>query len=510
MGGLTAERPDPPIVELDAVDKRFGGAHALRGVDLTIEAGTVHALIGENGAGKSTAGKIVAGVHRPDGGCVRVAGRTVHFRSPRDAIAAGVTIVEQEISLVPTRSVVENVFLGMERTRCGLIGRRATERRFRELCDRAGFFVAPHVLTGCLPIGQQQKVELLRALARDAKVIVMDEPTAALSADESTHLAQIVRALRARGTAIVFISHFLREVLEIADVVTVMRDGQVVRSGPAYDETEANLVTAMLGRPLEAAFPTRTRPAHDAPIRLAVRHLSRGEAVRDVSFHVRAGEIVGLAGLVGSGRSEIARAVFGADRGAEGEVEIDGRRFAPQSPLHAKRRGLAFLPESRKDHGLLMSRPVAENMSLAHLDLVSPGGLVWHGQEARTLKTLARSVSLSVTRLRTPVMTLSGGNQQKAMFAKWLMRAPRTLIVDEPTRGVDVGAKRAIYDVIHGLARNGVAILLISSELEEILGLAHRVLVVGRGRIVAEIDGQEATEELIMRAAFGAEEVAVP
>jgi simple sugar transport system ATP-binding protein/ribose transport system ATP-binding protein len=497
-----------PHVELLDVGKRFSGVQALQGITLTIEHGTVHALVGENGAGKSTLGRIIAGAHLPDAGTMSVDGKPVRYHAPRDALADGVTMIAQELTLVPQRTVLENVFLGNEASRFGVVVGQPMRERYDELCERAGFDLPADDHVATLRIADQQKVEILRALARDARLVVMDEPTAALTSDEAERLLDIVRGLRRAGTTIVYVSHFLPEVLSIADTVTVLRDGRLIHTKPAESETPASVVTAMLGRPMEMTFPDKVYPPPEAPAILTVRGLTRTPAFEDISFEVRAGEIVGLAGLIGSGRTEVARAIFGADPFDGGEVSVDGQVLKIRSPRGAIRAGIAMLPESRKDQGLHMRSPIVQNVSLAHLGEVSSNGVVLPRKERRRVAELAKRVDIRASRLSAWVSTLSGGNQQKVLFAKWLFQSPRALLADEPTRGVDVGAKRAIYELIQALAADGLAVLLISSELEEVLGLAHRIIVIKSGRLVAEFDGRTATENEVLHAAFATAEVA--
>jgi simple sugar transport system ATP-binding protein/ribose transport system ATP-binding protein len=490
-----------PHVDLADIGKRFSGVQALQGITFSIEPGTVHALVGENGAGKSTLGRIIAGAHAPDAGTMSVNGQLVRYHSPRDALADGVTMIAQELTLVPQRSVLENVFLGNETGRFGVVVKHPMRDRYDELCAQAGFDLPADAPVGALRIADQQKVEILRALARDAKLVVMDEPTAALTSDESSRLLDIVRGLRKAGTTIVYVSHFLPEVLSIADTVTVLRDGRVVHTKPAASETPATVVTAMLGRPMEMTFPDKVYPAADAETVLSVRGLTRLPAFEDISFDVRAGEIVGLAGLIGSGRTEVARAIFGADRLDSGEVTLGGKVLKIRSPQGAIRAGIAMLPESRKDQGLHMRSPIIQNVSLAHLGEVSRSGVVQRRQERRRVEALTKRVDVRASRLSAWVSTLSGGTQQ-VLFAKWLFQSPRAFLADEPTRGVDVGAKRAIYQLIQSLAAEGLAVVLISSELEEVLGLAHRIIVIRSGQLVAEFDGRTATENDVLHAAF--------
>ncbi len=489
-------------VEARAISKRFGGVQALRGVELEIERGAIHALVGENGAGKSTLGKILAGVHKPDEGELWVNGRRVAYRSPRDALRDGITIITQEPTVVPHRSVQENVFLGVERGAAGVLDERRTARRFAALVEETGIELPGRRLARTLRVADQQKVEILRAIARDAKLFVMDEPTSALTTDEAERLFEVIRRLRDRGATVVYVSHFLPEVLRLADAVTVLRDGRLVRTAPTKDETPQRLVTAMLGRSLDLAFPPKVPAPKDAGVVLSVRGLSRPPALQDVSFEIRAGEIVGLAGLIGSGRSEVARAIFGADRATAGVIEVDGKPLSARSPRAAIRRGIAMLPEDRKRQGLLMLRSIVDNVTLPHLEEVSTAGVLSRRTERSRTSQLITQLDVRAKSNDASVNTLSGGNQQKVLFAKWLFRRPRVFIADEPTRGVDVGAKRAIYELIESLAAEGIAVLLISAEHQEVLGLAHRVLVMRGGRIVAEFDEQTMSEDAVLHAAF--------
>jgi simple sugar transport system ATP-binding protein/ribose transport system ATP-binding protein len=483
-------------VELSAVSKRFGGVRALDAVSLTIARGEVHALVGENGAGKSTLGRIVAGVIAPDDGQLRLAGEPVTLRSPREALERGIATIAQEPTLVPRLSVAENVFLGTEPRSTGFLRRRALGRRYAALAGRAGFDLPGDAPAGSLRTGQQQKVEILRALAREAELIVMDEPSAALSGPEKEQLHEIVRTLQSHGTTILLVSHDLREVLSLAATVTILRDGRVVRTAPAAEETEAKLIQGMLGRSLGAAFPVKRVPPPDAPPVLSVNDL-RALGVNGVSLEVRAGEIVGLAGLVGAGRTELARAIFGAARSAAGSVDPGGR-----GPRQSLRAGLAMIPESRQAEGLLPLRSVTENVSLASLNAVSRRGFVARRAERARVSELLDRWDVRGAGYGAPAGSLSGGNQQKVLFARMLLCSPRALIADEPTRGVDVGARRAIYDLLATLAEDGMGVLFVSSELEELLGLAHRILVMRQGAIVAELAGEEMTESAVLAAAF--------
>jgi rhamnose transport system ATP-binding protein len=492
-----------PHVELVDIGKSFGGVRALDGITLTIGKGSIHALVGENGAGKSTLGKILAGVIAPDHGRLLLDGEAVAFRSPREAIVRGIVLIAQELSIAPALSVAENVFLGTEPRRAGFVARRALRRRYDELAAAAGFELAGDLPGRGLRTADQQKVEILRALCRDARLIVMDEPTAALPRPDADRLYQVIRRLAVGGTTIVLVSHFLREVAGLADEVTILRDGHLVRTAPAADETEESMLSSMLGRSLGTTFPARRPVPAQAPIVLQARGLS-APGVHDVSLDVRAGEIVGLAGLVGSGRTELARALCRAQRVTAGTVSVAGAPLTGQGPWAALRAGLAMIPESRKEQGLMLGRPIAENVSLASLTRLSDLGLVRRRAERQAVTTVLGQVGVRVQGQAAPVSTLSGGNQQKALFARILLRGPRVLVADEPTRGVDVGAKRAIYELLASLAAEGLGVLLISSDAEEVLGLAHRVLVMRAGQIAAELRGEAMTEAAILAASFGA------
>jgi simple sugar transport system ATP-binding protein/ribose transport system ATP-binding protein len=488
-------------VELRGVGKSFGGTPVLSGIDLTIEPGHVHGLVGENGAGKSTLSKIIAGLSSADAGTLVVDGAEVSFGSPRAALDHGIATIAQELALVPALSVAENVFLGREPRTGGFIDRRELRRRFVALAARAGFDLEPDRAVRTLRIADQQKVEILRALARGASFIIMDEPTAALSRHDAELLHAVVRQLAASGHTVLLISHFLSEVLELCDTVTVLRDGRHIRTAPAADETEASLIEAMLGRTLGSVFPEKPPvPGADEPEVLVVRDLV-APGVNGVSFSVRAGEVVGLAGLVGAGRSEIAHAIAGASRRESGTVSIADQERTGDSIRSTLRDGLFFIGESRKEQGLVPLRTITENVTLSNLGSVSRLGWVDTATERREAQRMLDEVGVQGS-ARRPVASLSGGNQQKVLFARALQRPRRVLIADEPTRGVDVGSRRGIYDLIADQANAGVGVVVISSDVEEVLGLAHRVLVVRGGRIVAELQGDRMTEQNVITAAF--------
>ena len=492
------------ILELRHVSKRFGGVLALDGISLTIARGGVHGLVGENGAGKSTLGKIIAGEYKPDAGALLLEGEEVHYSRPREALRQGITYVAQELSLVPARSVFENVILGSERTRFGFLRDGLARDRYDEAAERLGFELDPRVPVGSLSVADQQKVELMRAIARRARMIVMDEPTAALSPHETERLLEAIRRLAAGGTTIVFVSHFLREVLAVCDDVTVLKDGKHVMTTPSADTTADQLVVAMIGRQLEGSYPDKQMPATDSPVVFKASGVRLRKSAGQIELEVRRGEILGLAGLVGSGRTELCRALFGLERSA-GEFFIDGEKHALSSPREAIAAGIAMLPESRRDQGLVMRRPIRDNVTLAHLDRFGSGGFIRRGDERAAVDQALAQVGVTSGRNQGNVVNLSGGNQQRVLFAKWLLETPKLLIADEPTRGVDVGAKRAIYDLLVQLAAKGMAIILVSSEIEEVLGLAHRVAVMRYSQIVGELGGPEISKEAVMRVAFGSE-----
>lgn len=491
----------PVHIELRDVSKHYGGARALESVSVKVATGTVHALVGENGAGKSTLGRIIGGEVAPDRGRVFVKGAPVHFRTPREALDHGVATVAQELAIVPELSAAENVFLGAEPRWHGYVRRRDLRSRYLALSQSVGFDIAPDAIAGRLRTAEQQKLEILRAVARDAELIVMDEPSAALTRDEMHRLHDAVRSLRDRGRTVVLVSHFLSEVLELADTVTVLRDGRVVRSGPCAAESEQSLIEAMLGRSLDATFPPKAPAPARSPVVLSVKGL-RAPGVNEASLDVHEGEIVGLAGLVGAGRTELAQAVMGWRRSQAGVVEIRGGAVGRRSPRAMLRRGLAMIPESRKEQGLFPGRSVAENTVLSSLDALSVFGYVRRRAERQATADVLDKVDVRAASQELEAGALSGGNQQKLLFARALLCQPKVLIADEPTRGVDVGARRAIYDLLVDLTAQGLGVLLISSDVEEVLGLAHRVVVMRSGRVVAELDGATATEQDVLEAAF--------
>jgi rhamnose transport system ATP-binding protein len=498
----TAGAPGTPLLALEHAAKSFGSVRALEDGSIELHAGEAHGLVGENGAGKSTLVKILAGVHRPDSGRLLFQGRELRLHGPADARAAGIAVIYQEPTLFPDLSVAENIFMGRQPLAAGRrIDARAMRDQVEALMRRLGVPLDPSRPARGLSIADQQIVEIAKALSFEARVIVMDEPTAALSGTEVERLFTVARTLQDHGAAVLFISHRLDEVFALCQRVTVMRDGRQVFSGPLEGLSTDDLVRRMVGRELDTLYPKQ--PATRGDLALSVRRLTREGVFTDVSFDVHHGEIVGLAGLVGAGRSEVARAAFGIDRRDAGEVVVEGRRLPPASPTAAMAAGMGFVPEDRREQGLVMDLSIARNASLASLGRLRRGLLIRDADERRLAADWATRLRLKYARLGDPVSSLSGGNQQKVVLSKWLARRPTVLIVDEPTRGIDVGAKAEVHRLLSDLAGQGVAVLMISSELPEILGMADRVLVMHEGRLTAELSRQEATEERVMFAATG-------
>jgi rhamnose transport system ATP-binding protein len=500
---MSLNQPDPvPVLALEGVSKSFGAVRALRGVSLRLVAGQAHALAGENGAGKSTLIKTLAGVHRPDAGQVLLDGRPVTFHGPADARDAGVAVIYQEPTLFPDLSVAENIFMGRQPRRSfGRVDHGSVRAATAELFQRLGVDLDPDQPARGLSIADQQLVEIAKALSFDARVLIMDEPTAALTGSEVARLFRVVRTLLERGAAVLFISHRLEEIFELCQQVTTLRDGAWIGSEPVAGLAEDDLVRRMVGRDLAELYPKQATETGE--VALDVRRLTREGAFTDVSFQVRSGEIVGMAGLVGAGRSEVARAIFGVDRWDAGEVQVDGRPLTAGAPSLAMAAGMALVPEDRRAQGLVMDMSIERNIGLTGLKKTTIAGLMNRRAERDRALDWAVKLQVKFARLADTVGTLSGGNQQKVVLAKWLATGPRVLIVDEPTRGIDVGTKAEVHRLLSELAADGVAVLMISSDLPEILGMADRVLVMAEGRLAAEIPRAEATEESVMAAATG-------
>ncbi|MFF3748259.1 sugar ABC transporter ATP-binding protein [Streptomyces kronopolitis] len=506
-----------PLLRVEGVTKSFPGVRALDGVDLTLRAGEVHVLLGENGAGKSTLIKMLSGAHRPDEGRLLAEGgqdgtreglHEVHIRSAQDAERLGIATIYQEFNLVPGLTVAENIFLGRQpRNRLGLVDKKTMRTRAAALLRRVRLDVSPDTPVGELGIARLQMVEIAKALSLDARVLIMDEPTAVLTSEEVETLFEIVRELRDSGVGVIFITHHLDEIGVLGDRVTVLRDGRSVREVPAATD-EDELIRLMVGRDIAEQYPRQRPDEPGAPV-LRVRGLTRrgaaaGPVFEGIDFEVRAGEVVGLAGLVGAGRTEVVRAIFGVDRYDAGTVEIDGKELARGDVRAAMRAGLGLVPEDRKGQGLVLDASLQDNLTLARLDRDTRGGLVDRGTQRREAAAVAAQLKVRMRGLGQSARTLSGGNQQKIVIGKWLLTDTRLLILDEPTRGIDVGAKVEIYQLINELTASGRAVLMISSDLPEVLGMSDRVLVMSQGRLAGELPAEAATQDAVMELALQA------
>ena len=473
------------LLQMRGIDKSFPGVHALKDVSLTLHRGEVLALVGENGAGKSTLIKVLGGAHLPDDGEILLDGQHVHIATPTAARQAGVSIIYQEFNLVPDLTVRENIFLGQEPTKAGFVRMSDERRDVVALFEKIGLKIDSEARCRDLTVAQQQKVEIAKALSVDARIIVMDEPTAALTTQEVDHLFAIIQDLQAHGIGIIYISHRLDEVFEVADRVMVLRDGEHVGTEEIGEVSRERLIEMMVGRPIESEFPKHTADA--GAERLRVENLCRGEVVRNVSFTARAGEVLGFAGLAGGGRTETMRMVFGADAPDAGRIYLDGTETTIRNPRDAIRNGICLLTEDRKNQGLVLGHSVRENFGLPNLDRFLHWPFVDRWQERSEFAGFVESLKIKLTNQEQPAANLSGGNQQKVVLAKWLARHADIIIFDEPTRGIDVGAKYEIYLLMNKLAAEGKAIIMISSELPELLGMSDRVIVMHEGKIKGEI-----------------------
>jgi ribose transport system ATP-binding protein len=494
------------LLEMRSITKRFPGVVALDGVDFELERGEVHVLLGENGAGKSTLVKMLAGAYRPDEGEILLDGEAASISSATDAQKLGISTIYQEFNLVPQFTVAENIFLGRQPRRFGFVDRRKMREEARKLLNKIKVLVDPDALVSNLGVAQRQMVEIAKALSLNARILIMDEPTASLSGQEVERLFEIVRGLKEEEVAMIFISHHLEEVSEIGDRVTVLRDGKVVDRVPASTK-HSELVRMMVGRSVEAQFPRR-RP-EVGEVLLEVKNLSREGVLEDVSFSLRAGEVVGVAGIVGAGRTELARAIFGADPGDAGEVWVEGRRMERGDPREAKHRGMGFVTEDRQGQGIVPPLSVAENLGLASLERNTHVGLVSRREQRKQARKMIEDLNIRTPGPEQEIRFLSGGNQQKAVIGKWLLADSKVLIMDEPTRGIDVGAKVEIYELMNELTENGAGILMISSDLPEVLGMSDRILVMSGGRITGELSVEEANGENVMELATQGSETAV-
>ncbi|CAH2776048.1 MAG: ABC transporter, ATP-binding protein (cluster 2, ribose/xylose/arabinose/galactose) / ABC transporter, ATP-binding protein (cluster 2, ribose/xylose/arabinose/galactose) [uncultured Paraburkholderia sp.] len=500
--GLARERPAArEILQLKGVGKRFPGVVALDGIDLDLRSGEVHAVCGENGAGKSTLMKIISGQYRVDDGVMSYDGPPVQFSSTSEAQAAGIAIIHQELNLVLHLSVAENIYLAREPRRGPFVDYRTLNANAQRCLQRIGLNVSPTTLVGALSIAQQQMVEIAKALSLDARVLIMDEPTSSLTESETVQLFRIIRELRADGVAILYISHRLDEMAEIVDRVTVLRDGRHIATSDFAATTINEIVARMVGRSLDDAYPPRVR-AHDHVL-LRVRDLQGSGSFGPVSFDLRKGEILGFAGLMGAGRTEVARAIFGAERPDSGSILLGDTPVHIGSPREAIRHGIAYLSEDRKKDGLALSMPVSANITLANVRAIASRGFLRFSEETAIAERYVRELGIRTPTVRQIARNLSGGNQQKIVISKWLYRGSRILFFDEPTRGIDVGAKYAIYGLMDRLAADGVGVVLISSELPELLGMTDRIAVFHEGRITAVLDTGKTSQEEILHHASG-------
>ncbi|MDB6126459.1 MAG: Monosaccharide-transporting ATPase [Verrucomicrobia bacterium] len=501
----SSEPGAPPLLRMRGISKRFLGTAALRGVDFSAWAGEVHALMGENGAGKSTLMKILGAIHRADAGEIQLDGNTLHARTPKEVLAAGISLIHQELSLVPELTVAENIFLGAELTRGGvLLARRDMVAAADALLARLNAGFSARVRARELSIANQQLVEIARSLRCGGRVMVMDEPTAALSERESERLFGVIAQLRAAGAAIIYISHRMAEVERLADRVTVLRDGELVGTLEKKEISARRIVQLMVGR-APSELQERVRGAGANRVVLSVRGLGDGNRIREIDLDLCAGEVVGLAGLVGAGRSEIAQMLFGAAPTAAGVVKIDGEEVAMGSPARAMKLGVAYVPEDRKEQGLFPDLAAETNLTINLADRLSRAGVLRRRSLRASADAAVQAFDIRIRDLSTPSAFLSGGNQHKVLLARWLLLGPKILILDEPTRGVDIAAKEAIYRLIDEQAKRGMAVLLISSELAEIISLSDRVLVLREGRLVGMLDGRDEpiTQEAVMDFATG-------
>ena len=492
------------ILDVKDISKTFPGVRALDRVSFDLRKGEVHALVGENGAGKSTLMKILSGVYQPDGGTLTYKGKEVHFQSARESSEAGIGIIYQELNLVPHLTVAQNIYMGREpRTALGYLDDRKMNVDAAKILAELNVDISPAVRLNKLSISKQQMVEIAKALSKDSEVLIMDEPTSALTETEIDELFKVIHKLRSRGVGIIYISHRLEELKHIVDRITVFRDGRYISTTNYADITMEEIINKMVGRKLENMFPVRKNLPTQKKL-LEVRHIVHGSILRDISFDLYEGEILGLSGLMGAGRSELARAIFGADPRDSGDIIRDGKKLDIRSPADAIRHGIAYLSENRKEEGLAVKMRIDQNVTMANLPEVSKRfGIISSAQELQATQNYVDELDIRTPSLVQVVNHLSGGNQQKVVVAKWLFRDSRILIFDEPTSGIDVGAKFAIYELIERLARKGVGVIVISSELPEILGMTDRVLVLHEGRLTATLRTKDTSQEEILNYAAG-------
>ncbi|MBQ6831472.1 MAG: sugar ABC transporter ATP-binding protein [Oscillospiraceae bacterium] len=494
------------ILTMQGIQKYFSGVHALKGVNFDLRAGEVHALMGENGAGKSTLIKVLCGIHKKDGGSITYFGEDVQFGNIAESQAAGISVIHQELNMMNHLTVAQNMFIGREFKRGVLIDDRKMEEEAQKLFDRIGVRIDPGVKLGELTVGKQQMVEIAKAVSRDCKLLVLDEPTAALTQPEVEELFKIMNDLRDKGIGMIYISHRMDEINRISDRVTVMRDGEYVGTVNTAEVTKDDIVKMMVGRVIMGEQKQKSAVAEDAPVVLEVKHLNAGREVRDVSFHLRRGEILGFAGLMGAGRTEVVRALYGADPKQSGEIWLSGKKVKIKTPAQAVEHGICYLSEDRKRYGLMLMKSVTENTVIASVDDFISAGLINDSKMKEASAEFNEKLRTKTPSMEQLLKNLSGGNQQKVIVARWLMKNSDIFIFDEPTRGIDVGAKSEIYRLMEDLAAQGKSVIMISSELAEILRMSDRILVMCEGRKTGELDISEATQENIMQLATMREE----
>ncbi|WMX55696.1 sugar ABC transporter ATP-binding protein [Peribacillus sp. R9-11] len=489
-------------IEMKNIYKAFGQNKVLEGVQFSLEAGEVHALMGENGAGKSTLMNILTGLHKHDQGTIEINGKETSFKDSKEAEEAGMAFIRQELNIWPEMTVLENLFIGKEMVNAfGVLRNKQMKARAKEIFKTLNISLPFDKEAGLCSVGEQQMIEIAKALMTDAEVIIMDEPTAALTDREIEKLFEVMKGLTEKGVSLVYISHRMEEIFAICDRITVMRDGKTVDTKRIKDTNFDEVVQKMVGRELEDRFPHRE--AHLGEVVLDVKGLTKKGLFEDIHFAVRKGEIVGVAGLMGAGRTEIMRALFGVDQIDSGEITVEGKKVSIRKPTDAVRYGLAFITENRKEEGLILDFSVRENIGLPNLKSFAPSGLVKTEDEKKFAEMMIKRLHVKTSSTETIIGNLSGGNQQKVVIAKWIGTSPKVLIMDEPTRGIDVGAKREIYELMNELTERGIAIIMVSSELPEIVGMSDRILVVHEGKIAGELKKQEVTQEKIMALATG-------
>ena len=497
-----------PILTMENITKEFVGVKALKNANLDLYPGEVHALVGENGAGKSTLMKILTGIHQKDSGTITFLGKEIHFKSPKEAQENGVIIVHQELNMMNHLSVAENIFIGREQKKLGFwLDDKALELETKNLFQKLGISINPKEIIENLTVGKQQMVEIAKAISYNAKIIVFDEPTAALTQHEIKELFRLISELRHKGVGMIYISHRMDEIEAITDRVTVMRDGEYIGTIHTKDTTKDEIISMMVGRTIYEDPKEQNTVPNDAPVVLKAEGIQREPVVKNVSFSLKKGEILGFAGLMGAGRTELARAIFGADKMDGGTIFLNGKRVEINSPMDAVKHGIGYLSEDRKRYGLALNLDVADNSVLADLSKFANLGFVNDGAIAKTSKVYTQKLKTKTPSIRQVVRNLSGGNQQKVVIAKWLIKNCDILIFDEPTRGIDVGAKSEIYALMNDLAKQGKSIIMISSELTEVLRMSDRIVVMSEGKITGELDIKDANQEEIMRLATKREDV---